>query len=710
MRALALIEVLLFHSRFRWARGGFLGVTTFFVLSGFLITGLLLLERHDRGRIDLAAFWARRARRLAPAVLVLIALVALYVKYATATPPHGVVGDGFASAMWIANWRFVFARRSYAALFGAASPFEHMWSLAVEEQVYLALPLAAVALLGWRRRRKPRRWLLASGLAVFAASSTVAAAMLHHPNHVAVHEYYGTDARAAEPLVGALLAIGLFAPGGLRRLRPYGRYLLDAAALIAGAGLVLMVARTGQQSDSLYRGGFLKAALLSAIVVAAASQRGVVARLLGLGPLAALGRVSYGAYLFHWPLFLWLTPRRTGLTTWPLFGVRVGATLALAVVSYGLIEQPIRVGDVLRRGVALLAWGAGTTASLGVLAAVSLTVGRLQQLETAAVPAAPAARPARAQTPGPSTPAVTAPAVAASSAAASVRLVPPPAALASPHRSSARPGASPETLYTEQPTQPSLPPPPANKPNALRVAVIGDSMGHNLGSGLEAWSNGRDDVAVYNLGIAACPLSRGGTRQLADGTPWEVRAVCGWWANPSSDWYKAFVQFNPDVVVAQDGANEIPDRKVPGWSSYRHAGDPQFDSWLVSEYQSFSRAASLNGHASVMVLNAVCADWEMMGGPFAGYAANGEGNRRATSLDTVTDALAASGTQVVDYESYLCPNGQFTETVAGVPDGRPDGYHLSYDAAGAVAEQWLGPMIMSKRRMTNGPTPTIPGR
>ena len=219
IRGTALIAVLFFHSRFGWAKGGFLGVTTFFVLSGFLITGLLLRERDTTGTIRLRSFWERRARRLAPAVVVLLALVTAYVAFATLRPPHGVVGDAIAASTWVANWRFVFAGHSYADLFSTPSPFQHMWSLAVEEQVYLLLPVTVLLLLG-RRRAKANRVRLAIGLTAVALGSTLAMAVLHAPGAAPLHEYYGTDARAAEPVVGALLALALVGSAGLRELPP----------------------------------------------------------------------------------------------------------------------------------------------------------------------------------------------------------------------------------------------------------------------------------------------------------------------------------------------------------------------------------------------------------------------------------------------------------------------------------------------------------
>ena len=145
LRAIALVAVLAFHAGFSWIHGGYLPLTSFFVLSGFLITSLLLLERGRKGRIDLVAFWGRRARRLVPAAILGLGLVALYTASIGRSVP-GLRGDVFACLGWVANWRFIFVGRSYADLFGDPSPVQHFWSLAVEEQFYLVLPPLAVGL------------------------------------------------------------------------------------------------------------------------------------------------------------------------------------------------------------------------------------------------------------------------------------------------------------------------------------------------------------------------------------------------------------------------------------------------------------------------------------------------------------------------------------------------------------------------------------
>lgn len=710
LRALCLLAVLLFHSDFRWAQGGFLGVTAFFVLSGFLITGLLVLERQKTGTLSLPGFWARRARRLAPGVLVLFVLVIAYLRFGATKMPAGVAGDGFASAFWFANWRFTFAHRSYAALFSGSSPFEHMWSLSVEEQVYLVLPLIVFFALG-RRAGPARRVRLAVIFGVLVAASTAVNILLHHPGQQPLHEYYGTDARAAEPLVGALLALLLF---GAREVRQFGRSALaalDGAALVALGGLIFMLDRLSQDSDVLYRGGFLLAACLSAVLVAAATQPGLVGRALSARPLRAVGRVSYGGYLFHWPIFLWMTHERTGLEGWGLFIARVAATLALATVSYKLVEQPIRLGRIRWPEVGP-AWSIATVLALaGVVLVANVAVGTANGASKVAVgsdfhPTYTSLAPSTTVLGSSST--TTATTVAAlrasvagspSSTAATARPVATSPATASrsvPTTTTRPPSHSGASGFFTPVTPPSAPPPTPN-PNALRVAVVGDSMADGLAYGLEQWASTRTDVVVYDLAIPACPISRGGVRRFPSGYLWPVATECGWWNDPSSDRSQELAQFRPQVIVMQDGMNELLDRKASTWTDYQHTGEPSFDNWLLSEYQAALKVFTGNNsyHARVLSLNTVCADWDLLGYPWSGYD-NGTGQTRVASLDADAAELTIANTQDVNYESYLCPNGQFTQTVAGVQNARPDGYHLSQAAATAVAQQWLGPMIMSQ--------------
>jgi peptidoglycan/LPS O-acetylase OafA/YrhL len=379
LRGLAVAAVVLFHAGVPGVRGGHLGVTAFFTLSGFLITALLLVERTATGRVDLRAFWVRRARRLVPAVLVCLLLVALVLAASPEPASDGVTWDALAAATWVANWRFVADGQTYADLFALPSPFQHFWSLAVEEQFYVVYPLLVVALLGSAAVQRTRRLVLV--LAAVTVLSTAQLWRLAEAGGALDRAYYGTDARVAELLVGALLALAVVRGG---ELHTPGRWA-DAAGAVGLVGLVSAVALLEKGDPVLYRGGYLAVALCTAAVIAAAPRAGSpVARVLSLQGLVVLGIVSYGVYIFHWPLFLLLTESFLALDPVTLFLVRIGASLGLAWLSFELVEWPARTGQAP----VLLAAGGWTTGAVAGVAAVALAAGHIS-LPTPARPTVP---------------------------------------------------------------------------------------------------------------------------------------------------------------------------------------------------------------------------------------------------------------------------------------------------------------------------------
>ena len=322
LRGLAVAGVVLFHAGYAWAIGGFLGVSTFFTLSGFLITSLLLAERSATGRIDLGAFWARRARRLLPAALAtLLGVAALASWLATPEQLASLRGDVLAAVFYGANWRFIFDGQSYRDLFAAPSPVLHFWSLAIEEQLYVLFPLAVVAV---GRRR------LAPVLVALVTGSVALTWLLYSPGDSTSAAYYGTFTRAGELLVGALLAVLV-----MSRRHIWRPGITKASGAVALVGILWAWSSVRQDETVLYRGGFVVHAVASALVILAAMQPGPVRTLLSLPPLRALGRISYGVYLYHWPVFVWWDA--------PVLA-QLALTLVLATVSYVVLEQPIRRG------------------------------------------------------------------------------------------------------------------------------------------------------------------------------------------------------------------------------------------------------------------------------------------------------------------------------------------------------------------------------
>jgi peptidoglycan/LPS O-acetylase OafA/YrhL len=335
LRGVALLGVLAFHANGA-LRGGYLGVDLFFVLSGYLITRLLLAEHGATGRVALWSFWVRRARRLFPALLALMPAIGLYAHFiATPTELAGIRADAVATLAYVANWHAILSQRSYWELFLAPSPLEHTWSLAIEEQFYLVWPLIVVVVL----RRFGARGLFVVALSL-AVLSMLAMAALFDPART-MRVYYGTDTRAAAILAGAAFAcVRPSAPltGGVTSR------LLDVSGVFALAGLAWVWSSIDGRDFLLYRGGFWLAEALSLVLLACAiaPRQGVVARLLSFAPLRALGLVSYGAYLWHWPVNLVLTAERCHVHGLALHALRAAVTLGIAALSYRFLEQPIR--------------------------------------------------------------------------------------------------------------------------------------------------------------------------------------------------------------------------------------------------------------------------------------------------------------------------------------------------------------------------------
>ena len=342
IRALAVAGVLCYHAGFGWASGGWLGVDAFFVLSGFLITSLLLSEWRGANAIDLPAFWARRARRLLPALLLVLAAVALYaVALAAPTELRRIRSDGIASLFYVANWRSVFSGQSYFEQFGVPSPLRHFWSLAIEEQFYLVWPLVVTAVLRWRRGSVRA---LAGFTAIAAVGSAVVMAILYNPGHDPSRVYYGTDTRAQSLLIGALWSIvWLRRPVISTTAR---RWALHGAAVVAVVVLGWCWSTATERSEWLYRGGFAWTALLVVVVIASVVQprAGPVGIVFAAWPMRAIGKISYGLYLWHWPVYVALSPTRVNLSQVPLFGVRMAVTFTLSIASYVFVEEPIRRG------------------------------------------------------------------------------------------------------------------------------------------------------------------------------------------------------------------------------------------------------------------------------------------------------------------------------------------------------------------------------
>jgi peptidoglycan/LPS O-acetylase OafA/YrhL len=376
LRALAVTGVLLYHGDVPWGRGGFLGVDVFFVLSGFLITALLLDQQQRAGQVSLGAFWAARARRLLPALGLLLVAVLWVLPWAGVRWSKQVAGDAWATAAYVSNWRFIASGQSYADQGSAPSPLLHTWSLAIEEQWYVVLPLLVVVI-GLLVNRRRSRTVLTLILGVGCALSVSLSWALHSPGGDITRVYYGTDTRLQALLVGALAAVLLgprvWAAGESGSRLPW----LAAPGL---AGLVILAALASPGSDWLYRGGLLAVAVCAALVVvglvSAGESQGGLAGVFSLRPVVALGLISYGVYLWHWPVVLVLDEDRAGFGGPGLFAARVAVTLAVATVSYVVVERPVRQRIWRRVDQPMRQWVPALTGGLAlVVAALVFPVG-----------------------------------------------------------------------------------------------------------------------------------------------------------------------------------------------------------------------------------------------------------------------------------------------------------------------------------------------
>jgi peptidoglycan/LPS O-acetylase OafA/YrhL len=292
-----------------------------------LITSLLLAEWRATNAIDLLHFWRRRARRLLPALFLVLGVVAVFAAtWAPADTMHRLRWDAFATIGYVANWRFITSGGSYFTQFASPSPLQHVWSLAIEEKFYLVWPPVFLLLL--RCTRGSRAVLLG----ITPGSRQPPRSSWRCCSHRAAipRVYYGTDTRAQSLLIGAALALVLDQRRiGVTRI---GRTMLHTAAIGAAGVLLWACSHTADDADWLYRGGLTVTAVLVGVVITSvtAATPGPLGRLLSLGPVRWIGLISYGLYLWHWPVYVVLSRGRTGLDGPALLAVRLACTVAIA--------------------------------------------------------------------------------------------------------------------------------------------------------------------------------------------------------------------------------------------------------------------------------------------------------------------------------------------------------------------------------------------
>ncbi len=641
LRGLAVAAVVVFHAGpAGWLPGGFLGVSLFFTLSGYLITSLALTEVAEHGRLDVLAFYARRVRRLLPALAALlggIIVLARFVDMAARTERQIIGGLTYTS-----NWLQITQNVSYAELWQGPGVLDHLWSLAIEEQWYLLFPLLVAGAVRWRKPERVRS-TLAWMFVVVVAIAVVGALVTGDRNVV----YLATHTRLAEIAIGGLVA--LVVPLGTARRAP-GAQVVGVVALAVVAVLFVV---TTLASGWLYRGGLPLFALLSALILNAAVREGRISRWLSWGPLRRLGLISYGLYLYHWPISVVLSPPRVSGSPVMLFVVRLGLSLGLSELSYRLIE--VRIRD--RR------WPAMRTVSggVGALAAGTAACVGLSILPVTGVP------------------------LAAAGQAPEIRVL--------PTASAGSPAVGPSTTIAAAPVggaapmEPAVPPTVATPPLS-RIVVFGDSVADWLlrdGGAVTVpnWS-------VVDAAVEGCDGARGmPTGRGADGAALFVPDACGDWTS----WYPAAFAATPTaslvataprvsrdddaVAVIVAGQGIVVDRELNG--TWRGPCSPELRAWYRADVDARLDLLDTLAGRSVVVLPAWSTDrsrWI--------YAADHV--ERVQCVRRILRDVAEShpGVDVVDLAALVCPSGP-----GRCADLRTiDGVHFDPEHAPAVLS-WL---------------------
>ncbi len=632
LRGLAVAAVVLYHFAPQLVPAGFIGVDVFLVLSGFLITSLALEEVDRTKAMSAPGFFARRARRLLPAAITTIVVVVIIARILD----HGSVdsslrGHAVASLTYIANWWSIAQHNSYQAAFGAESPLNHFWSLAVEEQFYLVFPIALIGVIALLKRRIGLHRLAhiaLVGATVGAIASCALMWILRTPGTDPSRVYLGTDTRSQALFVGIAIAciVRLWPVHSLRRA---SRAILTVAALLALATLVAIAVAADFRSNWLYTGGFLLVAVTTGIVVLALNgHNSFFSKALSLKWLRTLGLVSYGLYLWHWPVKVFVTQERLGLSDdrtgrIELFVIRCALTAVATALSWYLIEQPFRRKKSTTSETASTKRASGLFVALGALGVTALIVGVVW------FAAAPSARPQ------------------------------------ADYSSTVAPATSIEK-------GPELP---------ISLLWFGDSVAWTMGGGAISFPWPTDynspfdprQIIIWNKGIGECPLLHRPSRSF--GITRAGSSCAGWEAK----WRDAAVAFPPDAIVWSGALRDTYDVLVDGkWIAFGSA------EWVALYDAELDKAAAIATENGVPLILLSQADPKVFPGE------KNEDSLTAANIGKFTElrqiqrnfALAHSSSTIsIDLNDLMCSSGSCEETTPSGEIIRPD--HLHYSAAGA---------------------------
>ena len=666
VRALAVATVLLFHAEVPGFGGGYLGVSVFFTLSGYLITTLLTVEMERDGRVALGAFYGRRARRLVPAsVLVVLAVVVASWLTDWFDTVDSLRAHAIGSLLQVANWVFLAGDGSYQELLdqaaGTASPLEHYWSLAIEEQFYWIWPIAFVGV--WRLGGSSAgRIRLVCGLTLVSAIAAPVIAIVWGADAA----YWSTPARAAEILVGAAAALLL-----RNRELPARVAVLAPLSLVVLAVCVVTFPTVGgpAYSGALPLVGVVSVGLIVGLQATSATRDAIAAP-----PLVWLGTISYGVYLFHWPVFVVVDEERLGVGGPVLLATRLAITLAISQLSFSLFERPIRHRWSMEPRTTLVAAG-GATAVAVAIAAIVVPGPRGAYWEADADDVAAAAITVDDE------PLAVEPVEPVGSVATSVApAAPPTEPEASPEPSD---GPASTVAASDQAEPPPTTEPPLPAPSRpVRLLVAGDSTAEAMGAGVVSWAATNPDLAQAEvMALPGCGFVREG-EYLLGGSWSEYQPGCARY------FYEAVPdragEVAADVVVLLATSWDLLDRR---WEGGEALTPVDYVDRVERDYAELTGALLANGVGEVVWIEMPVPnpDWapelDLREEP-ARHAALRAGMERSLELygDSVT---------IVELDEWFSEAG-----LDGDEALRPDGIHLTPDAATAVVDAWLGEQLL----------------
>ncbi len=633
--------------------GGILSLDLFFVLSSYLIVTIALKEWDGTGRLNLVAYAGRRVRRLFPALFVVLAFLSIYL--AVVDDPEIVsrwTGAIVSALTYSANWHEIAAGVSYFEGFRAPSPLKHVWSFSIEEQFYLFAPLFLIAGLRWGGRRG-REILLATSV-IGALASAWWMARVHVVGEDPSRAYYGTDTRAQALFVGIAMALAIHLYGSPRSRA--GRTFVAFLAYPATAVHLWAVLYVSERDSWLFeQGGFLLIAVAAGVALWGMSQPAEwspLHRLFGSPPFRYAGRISYGLYLYHWPIYLLVTPERAGalvgadrLTGWSLTSMHLTLTVLASIVSFHVLEQPFvkRKWPITRKSLvpstaALAGAGLVVVTFAGLLWANSNRPPEIEQV-IIEVPTAAAA---------PAGPEITA------DDGDDVEIGDGGPIFGIPEA---------DEIVDDRPT---------------RILVVGDSVAAQIGWALHFWGEEHPgEFVVFNESHLGCPVGRGGEKAVVEeGTSGPVGEVCSTWADPVAphlvadsevvSWVTAVDLFQPDIVIGIVSAWDQVDRIVPGVSDdWTTIGDPVYDAFLFDEYTEATEILRASG-ATVYWLD-------------AHYLNRLNPENHVARIDGLNAIVVDVVDQFVDQDVHILDYGEFIGPVGGERDValRDDGVHLA---------------------------------